>query len=55
MLDSITVYLFSLLNPKDDGKRAITRKWFVLLNIAAGAVRGMIILLVAYFFSARLV
>jgi len=55
MLDSVTVYLFSLLNPKDDGKMAITRRWFVLLNIAAGAVRGIIILLVAYFLSARLV
>ena len=55
MLDSITVYLFSLLNPKDDGKKALTRRWFVLINIAAGAVRGTIILLVAYFFSVRLV
>ncbi|MCJ7572631.1 MAG: hypothetical protein MUO82_12295 [Candidatus Thermoplasmatota archaeon] len=55
MLDSITVYLFSLLNPKDDGKIAMTRTWFVLINIAAGAVRGIIILLVAYFFSFRLV
>jgi len=55
MLDSVTVYLFSLLNPKDDGKRPMTRKWFVLINIVAGAVRGLIILLVAYFFSVRLV
>ncbi len=55
MLDSVTVYLFSLLNPKDDGKIAMTRRWFVLINIAAGAVRGIIILLVAYFFSVRLV
>ena len=55
MLDSVTVYLFSLLNPKDDGKRAMTRIWFVLINIVAGAVRGMIILLVAYLFSVRLV
>jgi membrane protein DedA with SNARE-associated domain len=55
MVDSVTVYLFSLLNPKDDGKTALTRRWFVLLNIAAGAVRGTIILLVAYFFSVRLV
>jgi len=55
MLDSVTVYLFSLLNPKDDGKIAMTRRWFVLINIAAGAVRGIIILLVAYLFSFRLV
>ncbi|MCJ7571415.1 MAG: hypothetical protein MUO82_06020 [Candidatus Thermoplasmatota archaeon] len=55
MLDSVTVYLFSLLNPKDDGKKAMTRTWFVLINIGAGAVRGIIILLVAYLFSFRLV
>jgi len=55
MLDSVTVYLFSLLNPKDDGKTAMTRRWFVLINILAGGVRGLIILFVAYFFSVRLV
>ena len=55
MLDSVTLYLFSLLNPKDDGKITMTRRWFVLINIAAGAVRGIIILLVAYLFSFRLV
>jgi membrane protein YqaA with SNARE-associated domain len=55
MLDSVTVYLFSLLNPKDDGKTAMTRAWFVLINMAAGAMRGIIILLVAYFFNVRFV
>lgn len=55
MLDSVTVYLFSLLNPKVDGKMAMTRRWFVLLNIAAGATRGIIILVIAYFFGVRLV
>jgi len=55
MLDSVTVYLFSLLNPKDDGKKAITRTWFVLINIGAGTVRGIIILLLAYFLSIRLI
>jgi membrane protein DedA with SNARE-associated domain len=54
MLDSVTVYLFSLLNPKDNGKIAMTRRWFVMINIGAGAVRGIIILLVAYFFSIKL-
>jgi membrane protein YqaA with SNARE-associated domain len=55
MLDSVTVYLFSLLNPKVDDKKAMTRTWFLLINIGAGAVRGIIILLVAYFFSVRLI
>ncbi len=55
MVDSITVYIFSLLNPKSDGKRGMARTWFVLINVAAGAMRGTIIILVAYFFSIRLV
>lgn len=55
MIDSASLYLFSLLNPKDEGERAMTRTWFVLINIAAGAVRGTIILLVAYFIGVRLV
>lgn len=55
MVDSITVYLFSLLNPKDDGKMAMTRRWFIILNIGAGALRGTIILLIAYFFNYKLV
>ena len=55
MMDSVTLYLFSLLNPKNDGRTAMTRRWFVLINIAAGALRGIIILLIAYFFSIRLV
>lgn len=55
MVDSITVYLFSLLNPKDNGNKGMKRTWFVLINIAAGALRGAIILLVFYFFSVKLV
>jgi len=55
MIDSASLYLFSLLNPKDEGKRAMTRRWFVLVNIAAGAVRGTIIFLVAYLIGVRLV
>ena len=55
MIDSASLYLFALLNPKDAGKRAMTRRRFVLINIAAGAVRGTIILLVAYCIGVRLV
>jgi len=55
MLDSVTVYLFSLLNPKNEGRTAMTRRWFVLINILAGATRGIIILVVAYFLSVRLI
>ena len=55
MIDSASLYLFSMLNSKDEGKRAMTRTWFVLINIAAGAVRGTIIFLVAYSIGVRLV
>ena len=55
MMDSVTVYLFSMLNPKDDGKKAMSRRLFVIINIAAGALRGIIILIIAYFFSVKLV
>ena len=55
MIDSASLYLFSLLNSKDEGTRAMTRRWFVLINIAAGAVRGTIIFSVAYLIGIRLV
>jgi membrane protein YqaA with SNARE-associated domain len=56
MIDSATLYLFSLLNPKEGkGKRVMARKWFVLINIAAGATRGSIIFIIAYFIGVKLV
>jgi membrane protein YqaA with SNARE-associated domain len=55
MIDSASLYLFSLLNSKKKGKRAMSRTWFVLINIAAGAVRGTIIFIVAYLYGIRLV
>jgi membrane protein YqaA with SNARE-associated domain len=56
MIDSLSLYLFSLLNStKDGGDRALTRGYFVLINVIAGAVRGSIILLVAYGLGYRLV
>ncbi len=55
MIDSASLYLFSMSNPKDENKRAMTRKWFVLINIGAGALRGTIILMVSYLIGVRLV
>jgi membrane protein DedA with SNARE-associated domain len=55
MVDSITVYLFSLLNPKKNGNKAMKRTWFVIINILAGALRATIIILIAYFTNIRLV
>lgn len=46
MIDSISLYLFSLLNPEEDGQKALSRGWFVIINLLAGAVRGMITIIV---------
>ncbi len=43
MIDTISLYFFSLLNPKEDGKKAIPATKFVIINILAGVVRGSII------------
>ena len=54
MLDSATLYLFSILNPNESGE-AMTKKWFILINILAGGIRGTIIILIAYVFGMKLV
>jgi len=54
MLDSATLYLFSILNPNESGE-AMTKRWFILINVAAGAIRGIIILSIAYIFGIKLV
>ncbi len=54
MVDSITLYLFSLLNPTE-GKTALTSTKFVIINIAAGATRGAIILAIFYYIGIRLI
>ena len=55
MVDSITLYLFSLLNPKTNGRSAMQGRFFVLINIAAGFVRGSIILGLFYLIDIKLV
>ncbi|MFO7992435.1 MAG: hypothetical protein R6U61_09150 [Thermoplasmata archaeon] len=54
MIDSITLYLFSLLNPEEDHGRALSREWFVFINIMGGAVRGLITLIVYYYLNIKL-
>ena len=54
MVDSITLYLFSLLNPTE-GKTQLTATKFVLINIAAGATRGAIILAIFYYIGIQLI
>jgi len=56
MIDSVTLYLFSILNPRrKSGKQALLLSRFVVINIAAGVLRGSIILALAYFINIRLV
>jgi hypothetical protein len=47
MLDSVVLYLFSLLNKKKDARAALTRRWFIGITMAASILRGIIILLIA--------
>lgn len=54
MIDSITLYLFSLLNPEEDHGRALSREWFVFINIMGGTVRGLITLIVYYYLNIKL-
>ncbi|MBD3197450.1 MAG: hypothetical protein GF317_20520 [Candidatus Lokiarchaeota archaeon] len=56
MIDSVSLYLFSLLNPKEEtGERALAQRRFILINIAAGIVRGSIIIVTALYFKIQLV
>jgi membrane protein DedA with SNARE-associated domain len=54
MVDSITLYLFSLLNPTEE-KTTLTSTKFVIINIAAGATRGIIILSIFYYIGIKLI
>lgn len=49
MLDSVVLYLFSLLNKRKDSKVALSRRWFIIITLAASILRGTIILLIAEF------
>jgi hypothetical protein len=42
MVDTLPLYLFSMLNAEENGKRALSKKKFLLINILAGATRGTI-------------
>lgn len=55
MLDSVVLYLFSLLNKRKDAQVALTRRWFIIITIAASILRGTIILLIAEFVKIILV
>jgi len=56
MIDSVSLYLFSLLNPKEEtGKHVLAKRKFILINIGAGIVRGSIIMVVFYVFQVQLV
>jgi len=54
MVDSITLYLFSLLNPIEE-KTTLTLTKFVMINMAAGATRGIIILSIFYYIGIKII
>lgn len=56
MIDSASLYFFSLLNSEgENNKRSLAKSRFIIINIAAGALRGSIILFIAHFIGLRLV
>ena len=55
MIDSVSLYLFTLLNSEENGKTSLVKSKFVLINIFAGAIRGAIILAFAYLLNIKLV
>jgi membrane protein YqaA with SNARE-associated domain len=55
MIDSVSLYLFSILNPQNEDRKALSATRFVLVNIFAGAIRGIIILTLAYYVGIKLV
>lgn len=54
MIDSISLYLFSLLNPEEKGE-GMKIEGFTIINVIAGAVRGIITLAVFYWVGLKLV
>jgi len=54
MIDSATLYLFSLLNSRENGGRALEMPRFVLINFFAGILRGSIVLVLFYLIGVRL-
>ncbi|MFP3872203.1 MAG: hypothetical protein ACLFVL_04915 [Candidatus Aenigmatarchaeota archaeon] len=54
MIDSVSLYLFSLLNPEEEGE-GMEREWFTFINIIGGAIRGIITLAVFYMVGLKLV
>ncbi|MBS3781978.1 MAG: hypothetical protein KGY66_06920 [Candidatus Thermoplasmatota archaeon] len=54
MIDSISLYLFSLLNPEEKGK-GMEVEGFTIINIIGGALRGVITLAVFYWVGLKLV
>lgn len=55
MLDSVTLYLFSLLNPEENKQISLGKGRFIAINMVAAIVRGGIILTVAYYAGIKLV
>lgn len=53
MIDTASLYLFSLLNPHEKKETALAHWNFVLINVAAAVVRGVIILAAFYWIGEK--
>jgi len=54
MIDSATLYLFSILNPDNSEGHVLHVRNFVFINFFAGLLRGSIVFVVFYFVDVRL-
>jgi len=55
MIDTIPLYLFSILNSEENGKPTLSKKKFVLISILAGATRGTIVIGIYFILKIKLV
>ena len=56
MIDSASLYLFSVLNTKrKKSERSMILSKFILINIGAGFLRGSIVILISYYIGIKLV
>ncbi len=55
MIDTLPLYIFSILNAEENKKRALSKKKFILITILAGATRGTIVIVVYHIFKIKLI
>ena len=51
----VTEEIYSILNPQEKGRNKLNKTKFVIINTMAGALRGSIVITIAYLFKIQLV